>query len=62
MLSMQTLQCHMLYCSGHIGMQDVLQSHSAEYGPPLHAELIIEEQVSYHQLEDTELRTFHKLL
>ena len=50
----------MLYCGGHIGMQDVLRSHLAEYGPQ-HAELIIEEQVSY-QLEDTELHTFHKLL
>ena len=43
---MQTLQGHMLYCGGHIGMQDVLRSHSAEYGPPQHAGLIIEEQVS----------------
>ena len=36
----------MLYCSGHIDMQDALRSHSAEYGPPQHAGLIIEEQVS----------------
>ena len=49
-LIVHTLQHHMLYCgvyaARHVGVQDVLRSHLAEYGPPLHAELIIEEHVS----------------
>ena len=41
----------MLYCgeyARHVGLQGVLRSHIAEYGPPVHEELIIEEQVSCH--------------
>lgn len=38
------VQDHMLYCgeyaARHVGLQDVLRNHLAEYGPPLHAEQV----------------------